>query len=58
MISACKENSTSVNDTQTLILNVVHDIQLNSFENEKQISNIKDNESASVIPPINKNTHK
>ena len=47
MISACKENSTSVNDTQTLILNVVHDIQLNSFENEKQISNIKDNESAS-----------
>lgn len=46
MISACKENSTSIKDTQTPILNVVHDIQLNSFENEKQISNIKDNESA------------
>ena len=43
MISACKENLTLINDTQTPFLNLVHDIQPNSFENERQISDNKDN---------------
>ena len=47
MISACKENSTLINDTQTPILNAVHDIQPNSFEKNKKISYIKNNESVS-----------
>lgn len=53
MISACKENSTLINDTQAPFLNVVHDIQPNSFENEKKFQILKTMKVYPLIKPSN-----
>lgn len=45
MISACHENSTLSKDSQDSIPEVVQDVKPSNFEDEKQISDIEDNES-------------